>query len=223
MSNIVCLDNSRPEGPDAARIFQENIKVRANTHLFSPFGSHPLGSSFFLDRLVRFRAFVYLIYLHDMDSSLKSLKALLELVGIEAISDTQIESVDTLQHLMGVTLQCLGGVRQLIHILEKERLSKVAVGEPDDQNFLGIRDTFVHAATKFLEASSGGFGIVNDLDPAKHLIESFPDEHKLADARWTKIHWAILCHSKLKSPLESIDALVRHDPDTIRELDREST
>lgn len=157
-----------------------------------------------------------------MDPSLKSLRALLELIGIETVDDKLIESVETLQHLIGLTLQCLGGVRQLIHILEKERLSKLAMGEPDDRNFIGIRDTFVHAAGKFLEASSGGFGVANDLDPSKQLIESFPDERKLADTKWAKLHWAILCHNKINAPLQSIDAMARVDPESIRELDRES-
>jgi hypothetical protein len=157
-----------------------------------------------------------------MDPSLKPLRALLELIGIEPVDDKHIESIETLEHLIGLTLQCLGGVRQLIHILEKERLSKIAVGELDDKNFIGIRDTFVHASTKFLEASSSGFGIANDLDPAKHLIESFPDERKLADTKWLKLHWSILCHNKINTPLQSIDAMVRKDPESIKELDRES-
>jgi hypothetical protein len=154
----------------------------------------------------------------EMDN--KALKALLDHVGIEASDGINLINEDTLSNLMNFTLQCLGGIRQIVHTLEKERLSKEAVGEIHSRNVTVLKETFKLAASKFLDATVSGVQI-NDLDPCRHLLESFPDETKFIDKRWMKLHWAITSYTDMESPEEKILQMASADPESIRELDKE--
>ena len=155
-----------------------------------------------------------------MDSIQNSLKILLDHVGVEILEDNKILDIDVLNHLMNFSLHSLGGVRQLLQLMEKNRLSKLALGEAEDGNLPALRETFTQAAYKILEASNNGIQI-NDLDPSRHLIESFPDETKISDKRWLKLQWAIICNKQLKSPLDTLQILSSSDPESIKELDKE--
>lgn len=126
------------------------------------------------------------------DEDLKNLKELVDHVGIGQSG----KKYETMMELMNLTLQCLGGVRLLAVSAEKERIASIAAGESRDSNQSknpdqAIREVFASAVKRML------FSIIlasplDDLDPSRHLVESFPLSHRIGIPEWLPIHWAVL-------------------------------
>ena len=122
----------------------------------------------------------------------KNLKELVDHVGIGQSS----KSYDTLMELMNLTLQCLGGVRLLVVSTEKERIAAVAAGESRDSKLSknadeAIREVFASAVKRMLHSIVLASPL-DDLDPSRHLVESFPLSHRIGIPEWLAIHWAVL-------------------------------
>lgn len=107
----------------------------------------------------------------------------------------------TCMELMNVTLQCLGGLRVLMVREENKRratqaasdnLSRHAAGavEGSESSVEAVHSTFVLAVQRMLAAAVAGDDL-DDLDPMRHLVESFPNDAGIGTPQWLAIHWAV--------------------------------
>jgi ankyrin repeat protein len=123
--------------------------------------------------------------------------ALLATLGFDHDS-LNIDSDKNLHRLMNMTLQCLGGIRMIITARRKAMASKRLQASYIDKeirqeevSFDAAKKTFCSAVDRILSHISTGMDC-DDLDPSKHLIESFPSLHAIGTSRWLPLHWAVL-------------------------------
>lgn len=120
----------------------------------------------------------------------KSIKSLIDHIGIGQSGSNH----QTLMELMNFTLQCLGGIRLMTIAAEKEKAA-IAVADQIKREEIkidsdeAIREIFSSAVNKMLLCMTDR---LSDLDPSKHLVESFPDENNIGCSHWLTIHWTLL-------------------------------
>ena len=158
---------------------------------------------------------------------MESVRALLDHIGLgHNDSDTE-----TLSELMNFTLQCLGAVRVMVTQKEKERLAAVAAQEwepasTDEAKMKAVRDTFSVAVNRILSSVETAKEL-DDLDPARHLVESFPDAKRFDHNRWLQIHWALIgenVRENTESGKQRVSAakqLANLFPDSVGDFDKE--
>ncbi len=156
--------------------------------------------------------------------------------------DVEGNVLDTISELMNFSLQCLGAIRLLFESLEKDRkmsaiLSVDGINKSQivGQGYWGMKSSFSNAVKRYLER------IVlseepHNLDPARHIIESFPNSAKIGSKEWLAAHWAILgdpcihsfssqnnyrAVSGFDSRVFAIEALGNIMPDCFKEVDKE--
>lgn len=127
-----------------------------------------------------------------VSSEERNLKALVDHLGIGQYGNDH----DTLMELMNLTLQCLGGIRILVGTLQIEKDAAAAAQdmqrEKEDIDCCdAFREIFASAVNRMMFSVLQGKQL-NDLDPSRHLIESFPHEHRIGNSQWLPIHWAVL-------------------------------
>lgn len=122
------------------------------------------------------------------------LKSLLDHIGIGQSGTDHA----TLMELMSFTLQCLGGVRMMVAQATKEKKAKLAAADlprahksDDTTGDDAVVIAFSIAMKQMMSAVSSGMD-VDDLDPSRHLVESFPQEAAFGRGDWLPLHWAVL-------------------------------
>eukprot|EP01039_Chlorochromonas_danica_P000444 gene444-478_t len=122
------------------------------------------------------------------------LSTFLHVVGI----DPDGNRFGTLMELMNLALQCLGAVRIVSSEIERERLIRLSTSidkqvEIDEEGFAqwSIRKTFSFAVRRMLQHILKA-DHPHNLDPARHIIESFPTETTVFNQGWLAAHWAVL-------------------------------
>jgi ankyrin repeat protein len=130
---------------------------------------------------------VSLIEMHDLDTILHHL-------GIDPSENT----LDIICQLMNCTLQCLGGIRQLFEKLEKERIAQqiTAIEEANRFNeqameYQSLKRAFSYATDRMSYEINRSQEIHN-LNPSRHLVESFPCSESYLKKEWCSAHWTIL-------------------------------
>ena len=126
-----------------------------------------------------------------LDDEVRNLKALIDHAGIGQSGNDH----GTLMELMNLTLQCLGGIRLMVYVIEKQKTAIAAAQcnterhreNPDD----AIRVVFGSAVKRMMYSISKAAHL-DDLDPSRHLVESFPHDHRIGSSQWLPIHWAML-------------------------------
>jgi ankyrin repeat protein len=124
--------------------------------------------------------------------SMRNLKALIDHAGIGQSGNDQ----ETLMELMNLTLQCLGGIRIMVDAAEREKNCAAAAaefypGKSDLNSDDALRLVFAGAVDRMMFSISKAAPL-NDLDPSRHLVESFPHDQKIGSSHWLPIHWAVL-------------------------------
>jgi ankyrin repeat protein len=116
--------------------------------------------------------------------------------------DPSENTLDVIYQLMNCTLQCLGGIRLLFEKLERERIAQhvTAVEEANQyKTQLGLQHWSVKRAFSFatdrmmyeINRTTTNSEIHN-LNPSRHLIESFPNGACYLKKEWLAAHWTIL-------------------------------
>lgn len=175
----------------------------------------------------------------------KKLTAFLHHVGI----DPEGDQMGTLMELMNFSLQCIGAVRILAMKIEKARRVAwtTSIDKQIDYERVGfaqwsLRKVFSFAAKRILNHVVDAEQVHN-LDPSRHIIESFPAVSAVVSHNWLAAHWAILGdpdkHDFTAKPhpehdpeheeeeaadderLCLLDCLVPYQPSTVREVDSE--
>eukprot|EP01035_Chromulina_nebulosa_P019480 gene19480-25364_t len=133
------------------------------------------------------------------DDETIDLRALLDTLGIDHQNNSgEIHSDVNLMALMNVTLQCLGGIRLMVikqrrekHALALQQYLNDEKSKILDDASRALRITFVQAAGKILKRIAKG-SANHDIDPSKHLIESFPNMSTIGSKHWLPLQWAVL-------------------------------
>ena len=140
-----------------------------------------------------------------VNSEARNLKALVDHLGIGHEGNDH----DTLMALMNLTLHCLGGIRILADTIQIEKDAAAAAQDMQQETdemecHYAIREIFASAVNRMMFSVLQGKHL-NDLDPSRHLVESFPHEHRISNAQWLPIHWAVLGddYFSLESTLET--------------------
>mmetsp|Transcript_34622 Transcript_34622/g.32985 ORF Transcript_34622/g.32985 Transcript_34622/m.32985 type:complete len:537 (-) Transcript_34622:447-2057(-) len=131
----------------------------------------------------------------------------------------------TLMELMNFTLHCLGGIRIMVIAAEKEKAAAEAakflkIKELETPPDVALRQIFTNAVTTMLSSISSAAPL-DELDPAKHLVESYPDLNKIGNSQWMSIHWALLGDDCFGDRITMIDTIVKAHGEVVDELDRE--
>jgi len=181
-----------------------------------------------------------------MKDHLHDVKALLATLGIDHEFDSSdVASDSNVMFLMNMALQCLGSIRILVELQQKRSADNARVhAKPNDISNLAIRKVFSSAANRFLNGIVSGKEL-NDLNPSRHLLESFPNSVSFASSSWLTLQWAVFGSSleqvqSFPTPSQSISlavedgesestneaaifvkAIATSFPDTILEVDRE--
>lgn len=114
-------------------------------------------------------------------------------------SQRNVYSERNMMILMNMTLQCLAGVKRIVSRRYKNIHACTILNHTNDTNAF-------HKQQQTLDAISRTFTIAvkrilsrlftlhenHDLDPAKHLIESFPNQTLFGADNWLAMHWAVL-------------------------------
>jgi hypothetical protein len=103
-----------------------------------------------------------------------------------------------LQELMNLSLQCLGAIRILSTDIEQSRKVKWTTSihnqvniEKDGFAEWALRKTFSFAAKRMIQHIVGA-NSPHNLDPARHIVESFPMSLAMLNQTWLAAHWAVL-------------------------------
>lgn len=154
----------------------------------------------------------------------QDLQTLLETLGFDPES-TPLFSDENLMNLMNMTLSCLGGIRLILNDREKKRkmrqLQQLYISEADREEALayqGLKTTFQFAIKKLMIPIISGKEY-NDIDPQRHLIESFPNRMTTLCPDWLPIHWAVL--KQKGDDFRMLQSMVKFFPTTIQQLDKE--
>lgn len=173
--------------------------------------------------------------------SMRNLKALIDHAGIGQSGNDQ----ETLMELMNLTLQCLGGIRIMVDAAQKEKNCTAAAaeyhpGKPGVNCDDALRHVFAGAVDRMMLSISKAEPL-SDLDPSRHLVESFPHDHRIGSSHWLPIHWAVLgddLHDvdgankslprnditggcKYSKRISLINSIVKAYPSVANQLDRE--
>ena len=177
-----------------------------------------------------------------MANNLNNLKALFDLLGIDYQSEGLLCSDTNLHKLMNFSLQCLGGVKYIVSQRNNSERAKLISNELDHDDTTElyaqqnsskyIRQTFSHAVNRYLELIISGKDN-EDLDPSKHLIESFPNMNSIGNQDWLPLHWAVLGNNRYKKQnnliqstviddrINAVESISKAFPESINELDKE--
>lgn len=129
-----------------------------------------------------------------LQPDLERLQSFLHHVGIDSDGDR----LHILMELMSLCMQSLGAVRILATDIENSRKADVAAqiashGDLEDAGLShwALRKSFSFAAKRMLshilKADSP-----HNLDPARHVVESFPGSADIIRQDWLAAHWAVL-------------------------------
>lgn len=137
-----------------------------------------------------------------MPQKIADLDSILHHLGI----DPSENSLDIISQLMNRTLQCLGSIRLLFEQLEKERISKytTVINEANlykkkEQEYWAIKKAFAFANDRMIHEIMRSEEIHN-LNPARHIIESFPCEESYGKKEWLAAHWTVLGKNNYDHP-----------------------
>jgi ankyrin repeat protein len=149
--------------------------------------------------------------MHDLDTILHHL-------GI----DPSEPRLDIICQLMNCTLQCMGGIRQLFEKLEKERITQqvTAVEGADRFNcrameYQSLKRAFTYATDRMTYEMNRSQEIHN-LNPSRHLVESFPNSESYLKKEWCAAHWTILGDTRFEEecPVQSV---LQKEPDGLKD------
>ena len=182
------------------------------------------------------------------DEDMYQLRGLMDHVGVGLSGSDHV----TLMELMNITMHCLGGIRLLVATAEKERAATRAANEFATSGELSAEEAmctvFAGAVKRMIHAIVLAVPL-DDLDPSRHLVESFPYNSKIGTSDWLSIHWAVLGNElydsgvdvpmsngtvqpskctaqetkihEIAEQVSLIDTIVKTYPETAQELDKE--
>lgn len=142
--------------------------------------------------------------------------------------DSSGDSLGNIHELMNFTLQCLGGIRLLFQKLESQRKSAMLKSLDDLSEWQGlglqywaIKKVFHDGVQRMLQ---NVLSLDEDfrIDPARHVIESFPNVNSIGKRHWMAAHWAILGDPMLHSydvPVKSTTSFLNGKIDFKGEFD----
>jgi ankyrin repeat protein len=123
------------------------------------------------------------------------LNALCASLGIDIMGST----LDAISELMNFSLQCLGGIRILFEHLENENKTQCLLNVDGgttkysalNEGYWAMKMSFSNAVKRYMDR------IVlseepHNLDPSRHILESFPNATTIGSREWLSSHWAAL-------------------------------
>jgi hypothetical protein len=146
---------------------------------------------------------------------------------------TNEETLTNLSRLMSVTLQCMGGIRELFKILHGSKECNLFHHSNKHNPVMkgiklldAIKSSFHHANQQLMDSIllTTKSSSLNDLKPSTHLIKSFPNDRMLMKNSWCKLQWAIIASDYSGDSnkwVDIISTLDDHDPAFALELDSE--
>lgn len=123
-----------------------------------------------------------------------------ELIGLfhQLAMDPNGDLWENTLELMNYTLQCLGGLRLLAKKLESLRninyyssLDNSNSYSAKEYQLKAVKKIFQVAVNRLMESIISGQDLDN-LDPSRHIVESFPRKGKIGSKEWLAGHWCIL-------------------------------
>ena len=138
---------------------------------------------------------------------------------------------ETISRLMNITLQCLGTIRALVVEQEKIRVSMDVndidgTSRDDGRTTRILRESFRGVVKTVADTIVVGQDI-DQLDPMKDLIESFPSAYSLGDPEWLILDWTIAgdgvpidSDEECDYRLDCVHNILEHYPDSLNEIDK---
>ncbi len=168
----------------------------------------------------------------DVDAVLRMLGLKVDSSNDEDGSSVQPFSRDELiPKLMNITLQCLGTIRSLVVEQEKVRISKdcndIDGTCRDDGAANRLQRELFRGAVNTLADTIVTGQDLNQLDPSKDLIESFPCAYQVGRPGWLMLNWTITRDGMPPSPgedehfhLDTIHRVMKLFPECADEIDK---
>lgn len=150
--------------------------------------------------------------LQDVDSDVSSL---INFLNLSPPSSSSSQIMQNINVLMNVTLNCLGTIRILTEKMTDsfKNESKLNLSNGTNESFLQLRSTilaFSNGVNNFMHHINLG-EVPHNLDPSRHIIESFPNYKSFGTYEWQSAHWAILgdpsTNLSFKKKLETDDKI----------------
>ena len=164
----------------------------------------------------------------------KDVDALLRLVGLRTTSgDDQYDfpREELIQRLMNITLQCLGAIRVLSTEQEKDRVARDSCDidgtmRDSGKNSLISRIVF-SKAVKFMTEVIVTSQDIDQQDPIKDIVETFPWRESLHHENWFMLNWAIVSDAYMGQEEEDevgqfsdVKNVIKYFPSTTLEIDK---
>lgn len=168
----------------------------------------------------------------------KDVDAVLRMLGLrddvreeDGPSVQSFSNEELIPRLMNITLQCLGTIRSLVVEQEKLRIAK------DSNDIDGTcrddgagprlqRELFRGAVNTLTDTIVTGQEL-NQLDPSKDLIESFPCSYQVGSPGWLMLNWTITRDGMPPSDdedenfhMDTIHRVLEYFPDCVNEIDK---
>lgn len=159
----------------------------------------------------------------------KDLRTLLDTIGVD---NEVLYSDQNVMALMNFALQCLGGIRMIT--VRQEGMKKADIlnsGITEDIKKVSnartaLRNVFGTAVNRMM-ANINQLTELDDLDPSKHLVESFPNTRSMLEKRWLPLQWGavgnigLVNNREIDLRISNLNNIAMVFPETINELDRE--
>lgn len=175
--------------------------------------------------------------MENMDD--KDVDAVLRMLGLkeeprndeEGSSVQQFSREELIPKLMNITLQCLGTIRSLVVEQEKIRVAKDANDIDgtcrDDGTAQRLERELFRGAVNTLTDTIVTGQDLNQLDPSKDLIESFPCAYQIGRPGWLMLNWTITrdgmpptSDEDANFHLDTIHRVLKLFPDCVNEIDK---
>eukprot|EP01038_Epipyxis_sp_PR26KG_P009439 gene9439-12719_t len=125
----------------------------------------------------------------------KNVESLMNHLGIDCHEDPEI----IINELMAFTLHCLGAIRKMVIEKENSLNQKTANAfNPHMTEIVSIkkkmkslRSSFSFAVNHMLSSIIPAAEL-SDINPVRHLVESFPDANRIGSSKWCALQWALV-------------------------------